>query len=93
MTDLKEKSFTERAIDDGIVELSGEGKSERILYVNANHFERWADPEQKVRAEFFAELVYEYDYGRRGGRVIFFHDQQAQTDVGGGVRGLAQTAV
>ncbi len=39
-----------------------EGKTERIHYLAADHSERWADPEEKVRAEFWAELVYKYEY-------------------------------
>lgn len=55
-------TFLERAIADGHAEITGEGKTERIHYVAANHSERWADPEEKVRAEFWAELIYKYEY-------------------------------
>ncbi len=58
----KEKTHLERAIDDGHAKLTGEGKNERINYVAADHSERWADPEEKVRAEFWAELIYKYGY-------------------------------
>jgi type I restriction enzyme M protein len=54
--------FLERALADGLAKITGEGKNERILYVTANHSERWADPEEKVRAEFWAELIYKYEY-------------------------------
>jgi type I restriction enzyme M protein len=57
-----EKTFLERAIEDGHVEFTGEGKTERIQYIAANHSERWADAEEKVRAEFWAELIYKYQY-------------------------------
>ena len=57
-----ETTFLERAITDGHARFSGEGKNERIIYVNANHSERWADPEEKIRAEFWAELIYKYEY-------------------------------
>ena len=57
-----EKTFLERAFSEYKVELTGEGKAERIRYTAANHSERWADPEEKVRAEFYAELIYKYDY-------------------------------
>ena len=30
--------------------------------VDADHPERWSDPEEKVRAELWAELIYKYDY-------------------------------
>lgn len=50
------------AINDGLVKFAGEGKTERIHYIAADHSERWADPEEKVRAEFWAELIYKYEY-------------------------------
>ena len=55
-------SYIERAFQDGHATITGEGKSERILYNAAWHSERWADPEEKVRAEFWAELIYRCDY-------------------------------
>lgn len=54
--------FLAYAIRDGLVTFEGEGKTERIRYVAADHKERWADPEEKVRAEFWAELIYKYEY-------------------------------
>lgn len=57
-----EKTYLERAIEDGHARITGEGKNQRIHYVAANHFERWSDPEEKVRAEFWAELIYKYQY-------------------------------
>ena len=36
--------------------------NEKILYVAVNHTERYADPEEQVRAEFWAELIYRYGY-------------------------------
>ncbi|HET8926047.1 MAG TPA: type I restriction enzyme HsdR N-terminal domain-containing protein [Candidatus Acidoferrum sp.] len=62
MPDEQELTYIERAITDGLAEITGEGKSERIFYKAADHSERWADPEEKVRAEFCAELIYKYDY-------------------------------
>src|SRR2546430_973972 len=61
MSDTPE-TFLERALADGHVQFSGEGKTERICYVAARHSERWADPEEKIRAEFWAELIYKYEY-------------------------------
>src|SRR5260370_13270285 len=55
-------TFIERALADGHAAIIGEGKSERIHYKAANHSERWSDPEEKVRAEFWAELIYKYEY-------------------------------
>lgn len=62
MSATKQPPFIKHAIADGLVTFSGEGKTERIHYVSANHSERWADPEEKVRAEFWAELIYKYEY-------------------------------
>jgi hypothetical protein len=55
-------SYLERAITDGHAKLTGEGKQQKILYVAVNHNERYADPEEQVRAEFWAELIYRYGY-------------------------------
>ena len=54
--------YLNRAIQDGRATLSGEGRSERIHYVAVNQSERWSDPEEKVRAELWAELIYKYEY-------------------------------
>ena len=59
---VAEQTFFERAIVDGHAELTGEDKSERVRYIAADHSERWADPEEKIRAEFWAELIYKYEY-------------------------------
>ncbi|MBL8099816.1 MAG: N-6 DNA methylase [Anaerolineales bacterium] len=55
-------TFLERALKDGHATLKGEGKNEKITYVALNHTERYNDPEEKVRAEFWAELIYRYGY-------------------------------
>lgn len=56
------KTYLEKAIEDGHAKFSGEGKTQRIHYIAANHSERYSDPEEKVRAEFWAELIYKYEY-------------------------------
>ena len=61
-TSQQPQTYLERALQDGLAELSGEGRFERIRYVVANHSERWSDPEEKVRAELWAELIYKYEY-------------------------------
>ena len=43
-------NYLERAIADGHAKLTGEGKQQKILYVAVNHTERYADPEEQVRA-------------------------------------------
>ena len=60
--DKPQPPYLKQAIADGLVKFTGEGKTERIQYVAAAHSERWADPEEKVRAEFWAELIYKYEY-------------------------------
>ena len=62
MPETPQGTYLERAFADGHAELTGEGKSERIHYKAAAHKERWSDPEEKVRAEFWAELIYKYEY-------------------------------
>ena len=60
------QTYIECALQDGLAELSGEGRTERIRYVAADHSERWSDPEGKVRAELWAELIYKYEYPPEG---------------------------
>ncbi len=55
-------TYLERAIKDGHAKRTGEGKTEKIVYLAVNHTERYNDPEEKVRAEFWAELIYRYTY-------------------------------
>ncbi len=61
-TRVSTMSYLERAITDGHAKLTGEGKQQKILYVAVNHTERYADPEEQVRAEFWAELIYRNGY-------------------------------
>ncbi len=56
------ETYLDRAIADGHAKLAGEGKAERIHYLAVGHSERWSDPEEKVRAEYWAELIYRYQY-------------------------------
>lgn len=62
MPETPQAPFLKHALADGLVEITGEGKTERIRYIAADHSERWSDPEEKVRAEFWAELIYKYEY-------------------------------
>jgi type I restriction enzyme M protein len=55
-------TYLSRALSDSHAEITGEGRNERIRYIAAGHSERWSDPEEKVRAEFWAELIYKYEY-------------------------------
>ena len=56
------QTFLTRALADGHAEIAGEGRDERIRYIAAGRSERWVDPEGKVRAELWAELIYKYEY-------------------------------
>lgn len=53
----------ERAIKDGYAHIVGTEGQQKITYVTSdNHVENYSDPEEKVRAEFWAELIYKYEY-------------------------------
>ena len=52
----------QRAIRDGHAQLTARGRGTRIVYVAVDHSEAWSDPEEQVRAEFWAELIYRYGY-------------------------------
>jgi type I restriction enzyme M protein len=56
------ETLIDRAITDGHLRIEGSGKAERIVYVAVSRSERWSDPEEKVRAAFYAELIYKYGY-------------------------------
>jgi type I restriction enzyme M protein len=55
-------TYLEQAIEKGYATMSGEGAKQRITYVAVNHSERFADPEEHVRAEYWAELIFRYGY-------------------------------
>ena len=56
-------SYLEKAIRDGYAFITGPENRQKITYVPSNnHTENYSDPEEKVRAEFWAELIYAYDY-------------------------------
>lgn len=55
-------TYLERALNDGHAKFSGEGKTQKITYLAVNQVERYSDPEEQVRAEFWAELIYRYGY-------------------------------
>ena len=53
----------DKAIKDGYAIITGPENKQKITYVTSdNHIENYNDPEEIVRAEFWAELIYEYDY-------------------------------
>jgi type I restriction enzyme M protein len=55
-------TYLEQALRDGHAEIVGEGKQQKITYIAVEQAERYSDPEEQVRAEFWAELIYRYQY-------------------------------
>jgi type I restriction enzyme M protein len=55
-------TYLEQAMQKGYSSLSGKGARKRITYAAINHSERFSDPEEQVRAEFWAELIFRYGY-------------------------------
>lgn len=56
-------TYLERAIKDGFAYITGEDTKRKIAYVTSdNRTENYNDPEEQVRAEFWAELIYKYEY-------------------------------
>src|SRR4051794_12755113 len=55
-------TYFAQALRDGHARVDGEGDRARVTYVAAAHSELLSDPEEQVRAEFWAELIYRYDY-------------------------------
>lgn len=55
-------TFLEQALKKGYANIIGEGSRQRIFYVAINHSERFTDPEESVRAEYWAELIFRYGY-------------------------------
>ncbi len=55
-------TYLEQAIKKGYANISGEGSKQRITYAAVNHSERFADPEEQVRAQYWAELIFRYGY-------------------------------
>ena len=56
------QTYLKLAFDEDHAEITGEGRNQRIRYIAADHSERWTDPEEKIRAELWAELIYKYQY-------------------------------
>lgn len=54
--------YLHRAINEGHARIAGEGRSRRIEYLAIGRSERLGDPEERVRAEYWAELIYRYGY-------------------------------
>jgi type I restriction enzyme M protein len=59
---MKTIDHLQQAIKDGHVQLITTGKTEKVRYVAVNYAAKWSDAEEKVRAAYYAELVYRYGY-------------------------------
>ncbi len=59
---LEFNELLRRAFADGHLQLITSGKTEKIRYVAVNVTEKWSDSEEKVRAAYYAELIYRYGY-------------------------------
>ncbi|MFN3376856.1 MAG: type I restriction enzyme HsdR N-terminal domain-containing protein, partial [Burkholderiaceae bacterium] len=59
---METTDLIQRTINDGHLQLIASGKTEKVRYVAVNHAEKWSDPEEKVRAAYYAELIYRYGY-------------------------------
>lgn len=55
-------TYLHRALKDGHALLKKSGSKTRIVYVVVDHSEIYDDPEEQVRAEYWAELIYRYGY-------------------------------
>lgn len=56
-------TYLDRAKNDHYAEIIETGNKQRIVYVTSDgHSENYDDPEEQIRAEFWAELIYKYEY-------------------------------
>lgn len=55
---MEAQDYLQRAFAEGHLQLITSGKTEKIRYVAVNVAEKWSDPEEKVRAAYYAELIY-----------------------------------
>ncbi|MFA5805422.1 MAG: N-6 DNA methylase [Melioribacteraceae bacterium] len=58
----KKVTYLEQACKVNHASIVGEGKNQKIQYHAATRAERFSDPEEKVRAEFWSELILRYEY-------------------------------
>jgi len=57
-----ETSFLDKARESSHLRFDQSGRFEKVVYAAVNSSHRWSDAEEKVRAEFYAELIYRYGY-------------------------------
>ena len=55
-------NYLDQAVKKGYATFSGQGSKQRITYEAVNHSERFSDPEEQVRAEYWSELIFRYGY-------------------------------
>lgn len=55
-------TYLDQALAEGHATLDTSGSKTRIHYVGVGRSEIYDDPEEKVRAEYWAELIYRYGY-------------------------------
>lgn len=57
------RTLLQKAIKDGYVSITGAEGRRKITYIASdNHTENYEDSEEKVRAAFYTELIYGYEY-------------------------------
>jgi type I restriction enzyme M protein len=61
-TPSTEVSLLDQAFEEGYLRLDQSGRFEKVIYTAVNRSERWSDSKEKVRAAFYAELIYRYGY-------------------------------
>ena len=59
---MEDQDFLQQAFAEGHLQPITSGRTEKIRYVAVNHAEKWSDPEEKIRATHYAELIYRYGY-------------------------------
>ena len=73
--------YLKRAQEDGYVSVSGEDGKKQITYFNSNNYrDNYNDPEEQIRAEFLAELIYKYEYPANRIRVEVVIPDRLPTD-------------
>ena len=71
----------QRAEKDGYIVITGPEGKRKIEYITSErHSENYEDPEEKVRANFFAELIYKYEYPVRRIKVEVVIPDRLPTD-------------
>ena len=58
-------TYIEQAIAKKRAEITDDRRGQRILYKDSGKSYKYSDPEEQVRAELWAELMYKYDYPAR----------------------------